>query len=88
MWILSIMAVVVQAALLSASPKTVTINGHTFLATISNRVEQKVKGLMFRKELPADSCMIFLYNADAYRPIWMENCRIPLDVIWVNESGK
>ena len=75
-------------ALLAGNPNTVTINGHTFSAEISKTVEQKVKGLMYRKELPDNSCMVFLYTEDSNRPIWMENTRIPLDVIWVSESGR
>lgn len=82
------LAALTQAALLAGSPNTVTINGHTFFAEISKTVEQKVKGLMFRKDLPVNSCMVFLFTEDSNRPIWMENTKIPLDVIWVSESGR
>jgi uncharacterized membrane protein (UPF0127 family) len=83
-----ILAAVTHAVFLAGSPDTVTIKGHTFSAEISKTVEQKVKGLMFRKELPDNSCMVFLYTEDSNRPIWMENTKIPLDVIWVSESGR
>lgn len=80
-------AALVQVVLLAGSPNTVTINGHTFSAEISRTFEQKVKGLMFREELPSDSCMLFLYYSDAKRSIWMNNVKMPLDVIWITESG-
>jgi uncharacterized membrane protein (UPF0127 family) len=81
------LAALVQGVLLAGSPNTVTINGHMFSAEISRTFEQKVKGLMFREELPSDSCMLFLYYTDANRSIWMKNTKMPLDVIWISESG-
>jgi hypothetical protein len=54
-----------QAAFLAGNPNTVTINGHMFSAEISKTVEQKVKGLMYRKELLDNSCMVFLNKEEA-----------------------
>ena len=82
------LAALVQVVFLAGSSNSVTINGHTFSAEVSRTFEQRVKGLMFREELPSDSCMLFWYNTDSKRSIWMKNVNMPLDVIWISESGE
>ncbi len=42
---------------------------------------------MYRQALARDRCMIFLYDEDGQHPIWMKNCLIALDVVWIKEDG-
>lgn len=88
MWMLPILAAVTQVVLLTGNPSTVVINDHTFTAEVSRTFEQKIKGLMSREKLADNSCMIFLYDTDDNRQVWMEGTRIPLDVVWLSASGK
>lgn len=50
--------------------------------------EEKTQGLMNRKELRADSGMIFDISPDEGIAIWMKDTYIPLDVLFVNPEGK
>jgi len=44
------------------------------------------KGLMFRKSLDKNSGMIFYFDQTGYHAFYMYNTRIPLTVIFLNES--
>jgi uncharacterized membrane protein (UPF0127 family) len=49
--------------------------------------EQQEKGLMFRRDLPADEGMIFPYKPAQEVAFWMKNTLIPLDIIYIREDG-
>ncbi len=48
----------------------------------------QARGLMFRKHLPLDQGMLFVYPEPAVRGIWMKNCFFALDLIWLSGDGK
>ncbi len=43
---------------------------------------------MFRESLPAKSGMIFLFAESAPHQFWMKNTMIPLDIVWLDASGR
>lgn len=56
----------------------------TFKVELAVTQEEQSRGLMFRKELPAGSGMLFLNNEDEMRSFWMKNTYIPLDILFIN----
>ena len=76
------------AALNAGGSGTVTAKGHRFTAEVAVTEAEREHGLMERRDLAKDRCMIFLYNEDAPHPIWMKNCYISLDVAWIDKDGK
>lgn len=71
----------------AAGGGTVTAKGHPFLAEVAATDAEKARGLMRRQYLAKDRCMIFLYDSEGQHPIWMKNCLIALDVVWVKADG-
>jgi uncharacterized membrane protein (UPF0127 family) len=65
----------------------VLVNGHKFLAEVARTPQEQARGLMYRQFLAKDRCMIFLYDEDGNHRIWMKNCLIALDVVWILEDG-
>jgi len=61
--------------------------GQRFQAEVARTDMDRARGLMYRQSLPKDHCMIFLYDEDGYHPIWMKNCLISLDVVWLQADG-
>lgn len=44
------------------------------------------RGMMFRDALPKDRGMLFVHTAEGKYPYWMFNCKVPLDIIWMNKN--
>jgi len=57
-------------------------------AEIADTLIKRTKGLMFRKSLPENEGMLFVFNEGDYHSFWMMNMSFPIDIIWVNEEKK
>ena len=50
--------------------------------------EQQELGLMYRTSLAPDAGMLFLWPHDQIISMWMKNTEIPLDMVFVEHSGR
>ena len=81
-------ALLLSLPLLAGGGGTVAFRQHAFMAEVAATEPEKAKGLMYRQSLAKDRCMFFVYGEDGYHAIWMKNCLIALDVVWVDAEGK
>ena len=61
---------------------------HSFNIEIANTGGERVLGLMYRRELPADAGMLFLYDPPQPITMWMRNTILSLDMIFIGTDGK
>lgn len=62
--------------------------GATLQAEVADTAAKRQLGLMFRKSLPQDRGMLFIFDQpDVYR-FWMKNCLFPVDMIWLDQNKR
>lgn len=60
---------------------------HRFDVEVARTETEQEKGLMFRKELGADTGMLFPMDPPRIANFWMKDTLIPLDMIFVHTDG-
>ena len=49
--------------------------------------EQQRRGLMFVRQMPERTGMLFIYESDEYHSMWMKNTFISLDMVFARSDG-
>jgi uncharacterized membrane protein (UPF0127 family) len=73
-----------EATMVATTPEGMT---RTFLVEMATTPLQQEIGLMFRKEMPKDHGMLFVFSDDEPRTFWMKNTLLPLDILFVKADG-
>jgi uncharacterized membrane protein (UPF0127 family) len=68
--------------------KKVCAKNFCIQAELAATDKAREKGLMFRKSMPEDQGILFIFEKEALYNFWMKNTRFPLDIIWIDGNKK
>jgi len=63
-------------------------DGKVVIAETAVRPDELAKGLMYRESLAPNRGMLFFHTAESFYPYWMKNCKISLDMIWMDQERR
>ena len=63
-------------------------DGTTVSLEIADTEAERNRGLMFRESLAEAEGMLFVFERPGFYPFWMQNCRIALDILWLDDAFK
>ena len=63
-------------------------DGFSVVAEAALTSEEMERGMMYRTELLPGHGMLFVHGRASRYPYWMANCKIPLDIIWMDGSRR
>ena len=66
----------------------VTVGNKTYNCQVAKTEEEKRKGLMGVENLPQDEGMLFVWEDEDTREMWMKDTLIPLDQIAINDNDE
>ena len=67
--------------------KTHTTNMHQIDVQVAASFDQRMTGLMFRKEMPQHEGMLFVFDQPTVQCFWMKNTYLPLTAAFVADDG-
>ena len=66
---------------------TLKAGKHLIRAEVASTEAQREQGLMFRRELPKNNGMLFVFDRPARSCMWMKNTALPLSVAFIDANG-
>ena len=65
---------------------SLTLNGSTFSVEIADTVPKRMCGLSYRKNLPPQTGMFFIFPEPGDQGFWMKGMNFPIDIIWFDKN--
>ena len=85
-------AVIIAASLFISSKKkqltTLWIDTVPLQVEVVSTPAELQKGLMYRKELPENQGMLFVFDGPGFHAFWMKNTYIPLAIAFISPEGQ
>lgn len=78
-----------QAAVASEMPVVELSAGvHRIQAEVAHTHQARTKGLMYRRSMPSNQGMMFVWPQEGRHCMWMRNTYLPLSVAFIDDQGR
>ncbi len=67
---------------------TMRLGTQTFVLEVADTPKSRQAGLMYRRQMPDDHGMIFVFDHPQVLEFWMSHTYLPLDIAFVDSDGK
>jgi uncharacterized membrane protein (UPF0127 family) len=84
---LGAVALAATADVAPSATTTLRLDGVTFRPELALTVDQRSRGLMFRRKAPADG-MLFVFPRATSGGFWMKNTLVPLKIVFYDSRGR
>jgi len=65
----------------------ILVDGTPIKVIVADTSEEHMRGLSGHGPLPLNQGMLFVFQSEGVRKIWMKEMRFPLDVMWIDANG-
>jgi uncharacterized membrane protein (UPF0127 family) len=90
-FVLSGIATIAGAAFATPAPRwavAVLPSGHEFSLEVAADDVSRQRGYMGREKIGPREGMIFVFDADDLHSFWMKDCKVALDIVWLDANGR
>lgn len=63
-------------------------SGKVLAVELADTPAKRARGYMFRERVSDTEGMLFFMEGVAFHPFWMKNCKVGLDILWLDEGWK
>ena len=77
----------VCAAAQQSATSELTVGGQRLTVEVAAQPEQRERGLMYRRMLPENYGMLFVFDAPQMLRFWMKNTYLPLSIAFIDADG-
>lgn len=61
-------------------------NDEEFVVEIADDDAERRRGYMYREHVGPNDGMLFYFDDVDYHSIWMKNCKVALDIVWLDDD--
>ena len=65
----------------------ITLADQLYTVELAYTNASREKGLMLRKEIPANTGMLFIHDKEQELSYWMKNCLVDMDILFIKADG-